>query len=110
MGDEAIARIPNAAQRVDHWLAERPLYADENARTMPWLPERDEAEVKRLLNHDLPLASSNMPVGSRWKRAAYRWLRARAQRNLADGVRSLPVDRWLYERLFGVRLNRTYVA
>ena len=110
MGASCLEHAPDAPSRVDTWIDERPRYDDERARTMPWLPTEDERDLKAMINHDLPLATSQLVLGSKWRRWLYHTLRERAQRTLRRGGRVPTGERWLYDRLIGVQLDRTYVA
>lgn len=109
LGRTALASAPDRPRRLDAWLAERPYFIDERVRTLPWLPEADEREVKQLINHDLPLATSRLEMQSAWRQAVYQRLRARARSSVARGRTTPRVDRWLFERAIRSRLDQTYV-
>jgi len=109
VGDAALAHAPDRPRRVDPWLAERHLFAEENSRTMPWLPIDDERELKRLINYDLPLATSQLVIASPWRRVVYRALRTRAQRSLRTGGRRRRMDRWIYDHVVSNQLDRTFI-
>lgn len=111
VGDKALAHATDMPQRLDRFLATRPDYASPQTRTMPWLPADGESELKYLVSYDLPLATSQLAVPSRWRRAVYHALRGRARRTLRSGGRWRPptLDRWIYDWVFGQRLNRTYI-
>ncbi|MCC6783312.1 MAG: B12-binding domain-containing radical SAM protein [Planctomycetes bacterium] len=109
LGELALAAAPSPVTSLDRWLAERPLFVREDVRTMPWLPHEDELEIKALVNHDLPLATSRQPVPGRLRHAFYRVLRRRAQRRLREGRPGPRWERRLYERLIALPLDKTYV-
>lgn len=110
LGASCVEHAPETPDRADTWVEERAHYDDERRRTMPWLPVDDERELKRLINHDLPLATSQLVFPSRMRRWLYAKLRDRAQQSLRRGAPTRPLDRWLYERFVGTPLDRTYVA
>jgi hypothetical protein len=76
---------------------------------MPWLPAADEIDLKRLIDYDLPLATSQLAVASRWRRLVYHGLRTRARRRLRSGGPSGRFDPWLFDRLVADRLDRTFI-
>ncbi|MCB9883708.1 MAG: radical SAM protein [Planctomycetes bacterium] len=109
LGKRAIAQVPNAPTRLDAWLATRDDFIDEKRRTLPWLSPRDERIVKQLINHDLPLATSRIPIESRVRDRVYRELRSRARQRLRSGSMSTPVERWMFDRFVRRPLDQTYV-
>lgn len=109
LGDEAIAAIPEPSTRLDHWLAERHRYHQQGARALHWLPAADEREIKDLINFQLPLATSQYPIESRWRRRVYFELRARARRVTGRARQLTAFDRWVYRRLLDARLDQTYI-
>ena len=108
-GDEALAAVPDRATRLDRWLADRHRYHVEGERQLPWLPPEDEAEIKELINFQLPLATSRIPLGRAWQGGVYRLLRSRAQRAVATDRRLGRFDRWVFRRAVGRPLDQTYI-
>jgi len=109
LGDRALACVEGAPRTVTEFLATRHEFDDESRRTIPWIPERDEREVKHLVNHYLPLMTSKLVIRPPWRRGIYRTLRSTAERRVASRSLSLRWDRRLYDRFIGRPLDRTYV-
>ncbi len=109
IGDQALAQVHDRPRRIDQWLAERPRFEAEDVQTMPWLPRADERELKRMINFDLPLATSCLAIPSLWRRSIYRRLRGRVRRDLRAGGGARLFDRWIYDRVVATQLDRTYI-
>jgi hypothetical protein len=109
VGDLALAAVDGAPRTVTEFLARRGEFDDESARSIPWLPEGDEREVKRLVNHYLPLMTSKLVVQRPWKRRLYHALRRKAERRVVRRNFALRWDRPLFDRFIRGRLDRTFV-
>lgn len=109
LGRQAWAATPGAPANLPEYLAHRPGYDDPGRRSMPWLPRADEAQIKLLVNHYLPLAVSKLPIEGAVRRACYRALRARAEERLRRLDFSLAWDRTAYRLLVGLPLAAAYV-
>ena len=110
LGEEALALLPQEMRRIDHFLASRDRFGQEDQRTMPWIEASLEKEIKALVYHFLPLASSKLSFGRRRSRALYRFLRRFARMRLGHRFFALPLDRTLYERTLSQPLDNTYTA
>ncbi len=110
LGDRAHAAIPARPRRLDGYLRERPRFHADGCRTMHWLAPRDEREIKQLINHDLPLATSDQVFDGRWQRWLYERLRGRARRGVREGRGGSRLDRWLWQSCLARTLDQTYVA
>lgn len=110
LGDVALAHDVDRPRRLDAWLQTRADYPEDGKRTMPWLSEADEQEVKLLVNHHLPLVTSKLVLRSPLRRTVYRALRARALKGLRAARLGSDVERWVYRRVIASRLDRTFVA
>ncbi len=110
LGEEALAMVPGSPRRINHFLASRESYGLEKLRTMPWISAELEKQIKALVYHYLPLASSKIYIHSRSRRSLYHLLRRVAQMRLNHHFYSLPFDRKLYERRIREPLDNTYTA
>lgn len=109
MAAEAIAAIPDPPRTLPEFLRDRPDFANESARAMPWFSADEEAEVKGLLNHYLPLLISRKSLAPRWRQRAYVALRGFAERRIASYRFGSAWDRWSYDRLVGEPLECSFV-
>jgi len=108
MGDEAFSSDPNAPETLESLAAVRNDYDEGSHRTMPWLPEQDEAEIKAIVGHYLPLANSLSVYPRRWQQVLHRGLRAVARRRLRAHWLRWSLDAHVYQHLLGDRLSLTY--
>jgi hypothetical protein len=109
LGDRALACDDKAPRTVLEFLARRHEFDDESVRSIPWIPQADEREVKRLVNHYLPLMTSKLVVRGALRRLLYRALRREAERRVATRRFATRWDRRLYDRFVRRPLDRTYV-
>jgi hypothetical protein len=109
VGEVALAAVGNAPRTVTEFLARRSQFDDESTRSIPWLPESDEREVKRLVNHYLPLMTSKLVLPQPWRQRVYLALRRKAERRVRTGSLSRRWDRLAYDRVIHHRLDRTFV-
>lgn len=107
-GDEALAAMPNPFRTVEDFLARRHAFAADGERTLPWLSPADEAEVKALVNHYLPLITSRLSLRPALRQAAYRSLRGMASRRIAKDRRLPAWDINAYRRFVDEPLDATY--
>jgi radical SAM superfamily enzyme YgiQ (UPF0313 family) len=110
LGEEALAKVPQGLRRIDNFLSSRESYGKEGLRTMPWIPSKLEKQIKALVYHYLPLASSKLPLRGRQTRTLYRFLRGIARMRLGHHFFALPLDRKLYENHICKALDNTYTA
>jgi radical SAM superfamily enzyme YgiQ (UPF0313 family) len=108
LGERALRGTGAFPRTLDEFDGYRSTYAGVHARAMPWVAQRDERAAKRLTHHVLPLATSRLPVGPGWRRSIYHGLRRLAWWRARSQMLALPVDEWVYHRLFTDRLTRTY--
>lgn len=108
MGDAAIAAVPGFPASLDDMLAFRHGFGASGTRTLHWIDAEAEALVKKIVFHDLPLATGNrLPTGA-LRRLAFRALRAIARLRLRLREFDGSFDRALYRKMVGMPLDSTY--
>ncbi len=108
MGDEAFAAAGGGPANLESLAAVRSSYDAGSQRTMPWLPARDESEIKSIVGHYLPLANSLASYPRSWQRVLHGALRGLARWRLRAHVLGFSVDALLHRRLLGDRMSLTY--
>jgi radical SAM superfamily enzyme YgiQ (UPF0313 family) len=108
MGEAAIASAPDYPRRLTDILAHRAFLGDPRSRAMGWLSPGTERTIKAMVYYYLPMITSRVSVEGRARCWLYRGLRAVARLRLRVGWFGLEIDRWLYDRLLGARLDCTF--
>lgn len=108
MGDAAIAAVPGFPKTLDDMLRFRPGFGAAGTRSLLWIDAESEALVKRIVFHDLPLATGNRLPDGRLRRLAFRALREIARLRLRLRVFDGSLDRVLYRKLVRMPLDTTY--
>lgn len=109
MGEEALKHVPDFPRTLEDVLEYRQDYADPDARMMPWLPQRDEREIKALVGFYLPLATSNLAPSTFLLDKLYRGMRALAWGRLRTGFLRMGVERLICTRWLGHQVfTQTY--
>ncbi len=109
LGEEAWAAFSDPPRTLPEYLEWRLDFGKPGRRSMPWLEERDEAEILELVGFHLPLATSKLSPSGFLRRGVYRVLRRRAEKRIRKLDFRGSWDRLVYRRLVGEPLDSTYV-
>ena len=109
LGKEAWAEVKDPPRTLPEYLEGRLAFFSPGARFMPWLGREEEEEIRELVDHLLPLATSKLALAGPLRRGIYRFLRSRAERRLRRREPGRAWERRAYRLLVREPLDSTYV-